>query len=393
MRHFVEWVVGEPPKRPDRLEIVQQQLPGDPERSEKEAEERGLPDACLHDGESWCLVIENKVGAKLTGSQLERHRSTLKRRGFENIHLLAITTREPKLTAIAQIPHLRVKLWTDVYRWARRFTPGSKWAGQLVRYLEAAEARMSAEGCLKEGTLTEFAGLPFNRDSPYNYRDAKRVLNVAMGALCKRSDLKREFHVDPEAERRAAITGREGESVWDFLRLREGRNERFDRFPHLTLEVGREQVLAIVVLPNSMKGEFRKRLVNLGRKKFGELVEEVLRRMEATLANAKGCVPWMDVVQRHYLGRKSPPIMDAHLTLDLRTALPRGDRDAKVRPQPEWLDAAFALLANRRSNIVFAAGAMFPYDRCESVGKPEALDDFAATWIACKPILDLVLRG
>jgi hypothetical protein len=81
----------DPPARPGVLQIVEQNLPGVPPEPEEEAERRGLPDLVLHDSAAWCVLIESKVQAGLTEDQLQRHRRTLRRRGFESITTLVLT--------------------------------------------------------------------------------------------------------------------------------------------------------------------------------------------------------------------------------------------------------------------------------------------------------------
>ncbi len=94
LRHFVRWVTGSAP--PKNLLIDEQSLPGDPEIPESESEKRGLPDAWIHDDESWSLLIESKVSSPLKNDQLKRHLRTAERRGYGDIQLLAIDVWEPK---------------------------------------------------------------------------------------------------------------------------------------------------------------------------------------------------------------------------------------------------------------------------------------------------------
>ena len=76
LRNFVRWVTGSAPLK--NLFIDGQSLPGDPEILESESEKRGLPDAWIHDDESWSLLIESKVSSPLKNDQLNRHLKRLK---------------------------------------------------------------------------------------------------------------------------------------------------------------------------------------------------------------------------------------------------------------------------------------------------------------------------
>ena len=391
LARFVKWATGEAAPSPRRLEVMEQQLPGDPESSEEEAGRRGLPDACIHDGESWCLIIENKVKSELRVGQLRRHQRTVARRGFTTIQTLAITPREYDSRSLEGIHQ---KKWTDVYRWSRQLAGTSDWARRLVEYLEAAEARMANDGYLQEGTLTTFAGVPFGRDNPYNYLEARRVLGVAMQELRSRQDLVKQLGVDPDAAGRSAITGRGGAGVWDMIRFANTPAEQaINLFPHLTLAVGQGEVVAILVLPSGLKTEFRERLRSLGSEGFLTLVGGVAGRMSELLSATDGCQPWIQVLQRHYRSRTSQPVTDAVLQFDIRSALaaPGRGKRGPVRYQPLWAEAAFAAFDRRRgANLQIGVGARFPYDRCPGIARPEALDHIAAAWIACKPVVDVM---
>jgi hypothetical protein len=40
-----------------------------------------------------------------------------------------------------------------------------------------------------------------------------------------------------------------------------------------------------------------------------------------------------------------------------------------------------------------AVGATFPYRLCPATAKPEITDAIAGVWMACKPLLDVMLKG
>src|ERR1035441_2074495 len=69
--NFVKWVTGKrsPAKR---LTIVEQNLPGEEGADDTdEVHRRGLPDAWIHDGEQWSVIIESKIESPLDADQLE----------------------------------------------------------------------------------------------------------------------------------------------------------------------------------------------------------------------------------------------------------------------------------------------------------------------------------
>jgi hypothetical protein len=88
--------------------------------------------------------------------------------------------------------------------------------------------------------------------------------------------------------------------------------------------------------------------------------------------------------------------MDAKLEFDLRTLLPRSARQDKgaaaVKYQPEWADAMYATLSNKRSNLQFAVTMQFDYS-CPIVRSERAIDLFADAWDAMSPIIELAIDG
>lgn len=168
LNNFVRWVTGVSP--PKGLSVVEQQLPGESELNEDEAEKRELPDAWLYNNENWSLIIESKVSVPLKNDQLKRHYNTALRRGFDNLTLLAIDVVYPK----NKLPDYVVyRKCSEIYSWLCKQAKYSPWALRTLRYMEIAESKWSADGYLKEGTLTVFSGIPFNEDNPYNYNEAK----------------------------------------------------------------------------------------------------------------------------------------------------------------------------------------------------------------------------
>lgn len=387
---FVLWATGRPAPA-GKLHIVEQRLPGEPEVAEAEAERRGLPDAWIYSDDAWCLLIESKVASPLANDQLRRHRQTAVRRGFENITLLALDVTKPSGTLPEGVVF---KQWQDVYTWLSQKKRESAWAGRVTQYLEIAENRLVGEGYLKEGTLTTFSGIPFRADEPYNYLEAKRVLKLAMDELRKNRVLVREIGMDPLLSGRPSITGKDGGFVWNFLRLKAaGSEETFTSYPHLTLSIQNDGLVAIVTIPHGIKPAFRRNLVDLGFDGFFELLHEVNARLVKALNSASGAAPLCEIIQRRYASQRSAAVVDAKVEFDLRTAFSQDGDDSKVKLQPQWLQATYEALSHKRSNLQMAVGATFPYRLCPATAKPEITDTIADVWIACKPLLDVMLKG
>lgn len=389
VRPFLRNVVGVRGPIPRKLEVVEQSLPGDRPLEEGDKRAKGLPDACIHDGESWAVIIESKVSSPLTRGQLERHQSTLKRRGFPDSLLLTITVGEPKVPILPKGTTART--WSQIYAWLRR-QEQSTWARDAADYLEIAEARWSGGVYLKEGTLTEFAGIQFGPDNEYNYPEAKRVLRLGMGELRKKSVLAKELKADLSGAGRSAITGKGAGGVWDYIPLHLAKAEEvFTKTPHLTFSLNRDQAEAMLTFPNQLRTELRRNLIDLGEEGFFDVVLEVERNLRRVLKRCPGAVPWFRAVQRHYKTQRSAPNLDARIEFDLRTARPikKGTGTSRVRTQEQWLRAAFDAFSHKRSNYQIQIGACFPYQTGKSaLAKSSGMDVIADSLAACRPILD-----
>jgi hypothetical protein len=253
--------------------------------------------------------------------------------------------------------------------------------------MTVAEGRMVAAEYLKEGTLTSFEGLPFDRENPYTYREAKRILGLLMGEMRTRRQLADRLGADLEAPGRKAITGTDANSVWNFLRLGKSDGEdAFTKHPHLTLSIQWNRALVQVTVPNGLDGQLRKALVGLGAARFKEVLAKVSKGTRPILVKEPAAVPYLMLLQRHYPSQRSEGIVDARLEFDLRTAF--GDGGCPVKEQPEWLDLAHNAFAGRRSNLQLSVGVAFPYGICGSVRNRGFADMVERSWLACLPLIE-----
>jgi len=384
LRAFIRWATGRGQLPGGELAVLEQQVPGTPVAA-GENEEAGLPDLWIHDPDTWSLVVESKVKAKISPAQLHRHRRTAQRNGFTDITLLVIAPRIPA----HRMDHVVYHTWPQVYVWMRRQARNSEWAACMAEYMEIAEARMTAEGYLGDQPLTEFDGIPFGPDHPYAYREAKRVLELAMDELQKRPDLKK-LGMDPSGDRRPAITGREGAGVWDFLPLKETKvRGNFTSCPHLTLSIQTPRTIVIVTLPNAVPAPMRGNLTSLGIEGFANLMGRVEKGVSKAISPIENAFPFVEAIQRHYPSQRSPAVTDARLEFDLRTM--EGSDEDHVKMQRQWLEAVFEVLSAKKSNFQLGVGAALPYGdkRMRSRG---VLDVMAGVWLGCKPWLDTILR-
>lgn len=380
---FVNWITGKKP--PKTISIVEQSLPGEAGRSEEESD--GLPDAWIYDEEEWCLLVESKVSASPTLDQLNRHIRTAQRRGYEDIELLVIHVEKPRI----KLPESAYfKTWSEIYTWLIRRNRDSHWARIASEYFEIAESKWAEEGYLREGTLTVFSGIPFGNGQPYNYLEAKRILKLAMEELRARKDLANKLGMDPKGKGRNAITGKDSNYVWDFIPLKSSTDKgQHTKNPHLTLSIQAERAIAIITIPNGISGVLRRNLKELGDDGFWELMNRVNSNLIKVLKGDKGASPYVEAMQRHYPTQSSAPIHDARVEFDLRTAFPSG-KNKEVKVQIQWLQATYKAFVQKQSNLQLGIGARFSYKTCRATQSPRILDYVAETWIACKPVLDVL---
>ena len=390
LKRFVRWATGE--RAPTgNLRVAEQSLPGQDEGEElTEQQRRGLPDGWIYDDDGWALLIESKIECRLEADQIQRHRFTARRRGFTQLHTVALVTELPERVIDSE---LKIRRWTELYIWLKAESRNSEWARRLHEYMDILEAKLVADEYLKTGTLTLFTGVPFGTESPYNYLEAKRVLRLAMDELRLRDDLHLAFGIDRNTSGRAAITGKDSGSVWDYLRLAKSAEAKtFTEFPHLTLGLHREYMHAIVIVPNGLRSDFRKNLLGQGLNSFVQIFSEILTKFNEAFGNVAGAVPWVELIQRRYPSQRSEPFTDALLEFDLRTSFPATNgTERSPKLQTKWLQATYEALSDRNGNLQLATGVRFSYDRCPHANTRAILDHIAHAWVACTPLIKNLL--
>ncbi|MBI5763332.1 MAG: PD-(D/E)XK nuclease family protein [Planctomycetes bacterium] len=391
LREFVQWIGVSCPATGSKLSVAEQSLPGDPPDTEEDSERRGLPDIVIHDGESWCIFIESKIQARLTTGQLIRHAKTLTKRGFDKITSVSLTKKHKhsliSKSEVRRFAGVVGRTWCGLYEWLGESGMRREWPERLRAYLRSAEVRLAREGYLTEGTLTMFDGFPFSEDQSYTYGEAKRLLKLAMDELRKNPQLKR-LGVDPKHSGRGKITGTGGRSVWDYLALKDRpKNKQFTAFPHLTLGVRDDSLVASVTIPNSVILGVRKRMQNQNDESLSRLHAQILRRAKRLCKNGASIEAYAE--QRHYLSQNTPAIHDAKVHFKLETSHRVGK--SKVRPQPEWTELLMKLFKNKRANIQFGYEVKMPWGT-PGLNRRVALNTIAEAWCAMEPLLKL-LRG
>ena len=378
--------INDIPPSPRKLKIEQQQAPGT-HVGDAHGHNPSVPDAVVFDDEHyWAVLFECKVQAKLIRKQLCRHRKTAQNRGFQSPWLVVITVNERSITCFEKTICVT---WRDLYKWfSQAASPASfSWAAELVGYMQVFERRMLAEGYDIKGTITMFDGLRFDDKNPYTYDEGKRLIRLLGDQLQQCKEL-HAIGVDPVGKRRSKITGKGTDEVWDFLPFKAARGAKHATDSlHLTIRIGRSNARAAVTVPDKMKGGFRSRLKTNGVEHFKKIIRQLEKSLRPIVAKHAGVKPVIYASQRHYLGSQSKKHVDAQVEADLRTAVP--DQNSPVKYQPEWIEAIYQLLVDKKSNIQVGVEMVFPYS-CKVVRSPEAGSLFVQSWLAMKPFIDFV---
>ncbi|MDA9707981.1 PD-(D/E)XK nuclease family protein [Alphaproteobacteria bacterium] len=367
------------------IEIEEQTLPNDQYTTEDEEDSKGLPDAVIYN-EDRCLIIESKVSSRLNRDQLIRHERTVKRRGFEVILGIGIV--------VDIVPHVKLNnwkqiTWNEVYSWAHKEKNKSDWAIKLTDYFRVLEHNMVEKEYLKDGSITEFTGVHFDKDTPYTYREGKRQLKLIVNKIRENNDLKRYLNIDLKKKGRSGI--KKAGNVWDYLTFNTGvKDKSFTDEPHLTVGLNHDFIEADLTIPYRIKGRTKKNFYSLSWDDFKNMIYTVALNYNKTFGNSNGYKPQIVMAQRRYPSQSSPAIHDAKLEFDIRTAFKdiSSDLKPKQKYQEEWLKLVFELNNNKRSNLQFQLGARFFYNKDTFVNNKDADKVLIKSFISCKPFID-----
>lgn len=386
LKPFLEWMGANAVPDTRSLQIVEQQRPGVMVSGDEfDGETRkGLPDASIFNEDGWALIVESKVQAPLNNGQLHRHRLTAQRCGFSHPQLFAIVVDRNEAS---RIRGATVVEWREIYSWFRLQRQKSLWAQHFSEYLEIFEAKNLADNYNIRGTLTMFDGLHFDDEHPFHYREAKRLLRLLGEELRANPDLK-SLGVNQKALGRGKITGSQGTAVWDYLQFKGcPYEENFNKWPHLTFALRAESAGAFLNFPNQLQGGLKTLFRQIGPDRLREILEQVERGLRPLIKRVDGSAPYLELVQRHYPSRTAPAIVDGRVHADLRTL---SKAKSSVKHQPEWLDSAFELVANKNSNLQFGISVRFPYES-KIVRSRNIIQEFANAWVAMKPLIEIGL--
>ena len=263
----------------------------------------------------------------------------------------------------------------------------------MARYFEISETKFVETGYMTEGTLTTFTGIPFDKDTPYNYLEAKRILKLLMGELKKEKRLSKELGLDLNSSGRGAITGKSGDSVWDYLPMREASDSNnHTKYPHFTISISRERLFALVTMPHRVKAEFRNNLIRPGYDYFYRVFEAMTQNFRMITKQVPNAIPTVEVLQRRYKSQRSIPNIDALLSYDLRTAF--SDITSPVKEQPSWLESTYQVFNPKKGNTQLVVGMVFNFKDCnKELQSRKVIKNVIDSWVACKPFVEALVKG
>ena len=387
------------------LSFACQRRPGDEIRGVDEedyAEEYGIPDAWIYDEHTrWALIFECKIKAELDVKQLRRHVVTARKQGFNAVDVLIITADESRPSVLARV-HNNVNVswinWSQVYEFFASEVDGY-FVSDFVSYMRIVEARMIADGH-DDLQLTNFAGIPFGPNHPYNEAEAKAILRVLMRELRPRLAKSRILPKVDEKIQKGAMVG-----AWDIIGFGFASGEHFTRHPHLAVVLTTslsdwrnfDAVWIQIVLPRNAKSEYWSRIRGAGRDRLLKVFTEVTsgirplrRRVEYGMWEPKLT---LNITQRHFFARREWT-RDGLIHFDLDTMLHKRRKIAgDVKSLPAWLDAAHIIgTQSRRANFELALQVRFPLSDRSVCRSPKFVDTLVLSANALQPFLKL-LRG
>jgi hypothetical protein len=362
-RHFIRTFAGVDAPTRSLVSFACQAAPGESSRlaGEEVPAESSVPDAWIYQEEAgWALIIESKVAAQLEEDQLRRHIDTATRKGFQSLHLLAVTAEDAApawLTGLSTKADVRWTAWARVYEFLSRresySNPIARFLGQeFLEYLRVAEARQMAG----ERVLTSFTGIPFGPDHPYNEPEARVVLRALMQKLRPRLTSSEVLPVSLDYEQKP-LTG-----TWDVIGFRfVASGEEFTKHPHLTVWLGNGASIELTV-PNRAKAEYWRRLKGADSGVLHAVFSEVVERMRPLRRTlGRGLTEprlVFEITQRHFHARRQE-IVDGRLEFDLDALYAQ---EGPVKLLPAWLEAARAVLADSGwANVQVGLHAHYPF--------------------------------
>lgn len=163
----------------------------------------------------------------------------------------------------------------------------------------------------------------------------------------------------------------------------------FTLWPHLTFGIHETMTEVMVTVPNSIKSSCQREFRKLEEEGFIELCAKIEKNLRKVFGSRGGYKPVMRIVHRHYPSQRSEAVLDGEMEVDLRTA--RGDGPKGIKMQTHWFAAAYQLMTDKAGcNMQLQVGVYFPHIG-EIVRSSDAVDRIEEGWLACEPLITILL--
>lgn len=377
LKKFLDFFVKIKIDNTNHLALHEQSLPFKISKQE----ERGLPDALIIIDSKKIICFENKIEDKLTIDQLERHYKTiLSNDDIETLEFIGVTFT-PNQQDI-QTKYWKHFSWKDLYSFLQNLK-GSFWVKELMQYMEVLERKMIDDKKLEDIQLTQFTGIPFNKENSFDEFEARRTLKLLM------PELKRQKILDKELDLNLSHLGRgkikKGESVWDIIPVKDAEKINFSDLIHFTIVIKEKSLDINLVIPDKLKGRYRSNLKKIGYENFRQKVQELVNKIDKDLEGHEGYYPKCNMTQRRYPSINAKPIVDSNLKFNLRTAFPRSDKKSSPCYQEQWLKSIFEALINKgTANIQVSFQISFHYDECDYLNDPNLIHLIVKSFLSFK---------
>lgn len=390
LRKFLQWVTGQPPGIHPVITV-----------QDREGEGDSVPDMTLED-ESTCLAVENKLYQNsINTNQLWEHwkRTEASERPTRGVLVISPDSEEPE--HVRQIRRKGAMVywhrWPDVHRWIKETTGvrgrhGRSLVGDFCEFLRVAEDQLHEKGV--NAMLTVFDGIHFEGDERDGIQAPSLLRHIRK--FIEASDRMKQLFPGRKAE----LGRKQSGLYWTSIGLVPssngmGKDDPFNKHPHLTIEFEETAFLAFIVLPHAALTQYKQHVRQATLRDWQKLLMAI---QEAVIGLADGGPPtaFLKIQQRHWKVRRGSPITDGELQFSLDTLADSSMKvDGRAKTNPAWASMLPELIAaSKRVNTQLEIGLRYPYKECkEALGNPAFPEHLIESIGTLCPFFNLITQG
>ncbi len=350
-----------------------------------------IPDITVKDGTSYICAIEVKLYPnKVDTGQITKHWIRYSDVKVRCVLLITPDSKEPRQIAEVRKNNFGINIawrsWQDIYSWLRGSDTDNFLKSTFCDYMQQMEGILLKEGYLV--MLTTFEGISFDNNE-FDYDKARAFLNHLKKQLESSPKLRKTFPgLNPELSRKIVDN-------WTSIGLITPQNKayRFNNHPHLTISFEEEEFSIYIVLPYAASTEYKSRSRKASQAEWQETFQKILDGLSSLkLTAGSRPSPFVQVMQRHWLSRRTQPITDAEVEFSLNTLVSKNRLDKKVKENPSWASVMSGLIkSSRNANIECQVGLHYPYNSCKQIlNSPKFSDHLALATATLLPFFELI---